>query len=109
VGSRYVGNLLTNPELSNAFHLHGEVRLPFSKGKRTMAKIALIAAAAAVGIGISIMTGGLGAFPVGAWTADILSGAAVGGSIGEPCEGLMFPGGEPLWFEGEDDDENRTT
>lgn len=71
-----------------------------------MAKIAIMAGAIAAGIGISVLTGGLGTFAVGAWAADIVAGATVGAAVGEPAEGLMFPGSEPLRFEGEDEDEN---
>jgi len=76
-----------------------------------MAKIAIMAGAIAAGIGISILTGGLGTFAVGAWAADIVAGATVGAAVGQSVEGLMFPGSESRWFEdeGEDDDENRTT
>jgi len=38
------------------------------------------------------MTGGLGAFPVGAWAADIFAGASVGMSIGEVDEESIFRG-----------------
>lgn len=55
-----------------------------------MAKIALIAGFIAAGIGISIATGGLGTFAVGAWGADILAGATVGASVGKPSEDF-FP------------------
>jgi Putative phage tail protein len=61
-----------------------------------MARIALIAGVAAAGIGISILTGGLGTFAVGAWAADIIAGAAVGGSLGATLGAFLFPSKMPF-------------
>ena len=57
-----------------------------------MARIALAVGLGIIGGAISVMTGGLGAFPVGAWAADIFAGASVGMSIGEVDEESMFRG-----------------
>jgi hypothetical protein len=51
-----------------------------------MARIALAVSLAAVGAVVSVMTGGLGMFPVGAWAADIMAGAGVGFSVGDVRE-----------------------
>lgn len=56
-----------------------------------MARIALIAGAAIAGAVISVATGGLGAFPVGAWITDIVAGAAVGASVGNMLSNIIFP------------------
>jgi hypothetical protein len=56
-----------------------------------VAKIAIIAAAAVAGAVISVATGGLGAFAVGAWAQDIIAGASVGMSIGGLVAQLAFP------------------
>ena len=57
-----------------------------------MARIALAVGGAILGAAISVATGGLGTFAVGAWAADILAGASVGASIGEVDEESMFRG-----------------
>ena len=57
-----------------------------------MAKIALAVGGAILGAAISVATGGLGTFAVGAWAADILAGASVGFSIGKADEESMFRG-----------------
>jgi hypothetical protein len=69
-----------------------------------VAKIAILAGFIAAGIGISILTGGLGTFAVGAWASDIAAGAVVGASIGKIDEEFMYAG-TAARFEG-DDDEN---
>jgi hypothetical protein len=56
-----------------------------------MARIALIAGCIAAGIAISVMTGGLGTFAVGAWTADIIAGASVGAAAGSVLSSVIFP------------------
>lgn len=56
-----------------------------------MARIALIAAAAIGGALLSVATGGLGTFAVGAWAADIIAGASVGASIGGVLGSIIFP------------------
>src|ERR1700741_4248626 len=56
-----------------------------------MAKIALIAGLAIAGAFISVATGGLGAFAVGAWATDIIAGAAVGASVGSVLSSVIFP------------------
>lgn len=56
-----------------------------------MAKIAIIAAAVAAGVLISVATGGLGAFAVGSWAADIFAGAAVGAAVGNTVASLALP------------------
>ena len=63
-----------------------------------MAKIAIAAAAATAGAIISVATGGLGAFPVGAWAADIIAGASVGLSVGEVVGAIAFPGRRPIQY-----------
>ncbi len=57
-----------------------------------MARIALMVGLAVAGAVISVMTGGLGTFAVGAWTADIVAGAGVGAAVGSLAGGLLFPG-----------------
>jgi len=57
-----------------------------------MARIALAVGLGILGAAISVATGGLGAFPVGAWAADIFAGASVGFSIGEVDEESVFRG-----------------
>lgn len=56
-----------------------------------MARIALTIGAAVAGAFISVVTGGLGAFAVGAWATDIIAGLAVGAAIGNAAGGLIFP------------------
>jgi hypothetical protein len=56
-----------------------------------MARIALIAGMAVAGAFISVATGGLGTFAVGAWAADIIAGAAVGASVGSVLSSIIFP------------------
>jgi hypothetical protein len=55
-----------------------------------MARIALIAGMAAAGAVLSVMTGGLGAFAVGAWIPDIMAGLAAGAAVGETIGSLVF-------------------
>jgi hypothetical protein len=55
-----------------------------------MARIALIAGMAAAGAVLSVMTGGLGAFAVGAWIPDIMAGLAAGAAVGETIGNLVF-------------------
>ena len=57
-----------------------------------MARIAIAVGAAIAGAVLSVATGGLGAFAVGAWAQDILAGASVGFSIGKVDEDSMFHG-----------------
>jgi hypothetical protein len=79
------------------------VRLPFSKGLKQMAKIALIASFAALGA----LTGGLawagylGFGIAGSAFGAIALGAGVGGAVGQLQTELVFPGSEPRWFEEE--------
>lgn len=56
-----------------------------------MARIALIAGMAVAGAFISVATGGLGTFAVGAWASDIIAGAAVGASVGNMLSNIIFP------------------
>lgn len=56
-----------------------------------MARIALIAGMAVLGAAISVATGGLGTFAVGAWMADIIAGASVGAMVGSVLSALIFP------------------
>lgn len=56
-----------------------------------MARIALIAGMAIAGAAISVATGGLGAFAVGAWATDIIAGASVGASVGSVLSNIIFP------------------
>jgi hypothetical protein len=55
-----------------------------------MARIALIAGMAAAGAVLSVMTGGLGAFAVGAWIPDIMAGLAAGAAVGETIGSIVF-------------------
>jgi hypothetical protein len=67
-----------------------------------MARIALAVGAAALGAVVGVMTGGLGMFPIGAWTADILAGASAGFSVGAVREeDFDFFRGQRLLSEGE--------
>jgi hypothetical protein len=61
-----------------------------------MAKIALAVAAAAAGVAISVATGGLGAFAVGAWIPDIIAGASVGLAVGGAIGQIAFPNRQKL-------------
>lgn len=56
-----------------------------------MARIAIIAGVALAGAAISVATGGLGTFAVGAWAADIIAGAAVGAAVGSVLSAVIFP------------------
>lgn len=56
-----------------------------------MARIALIAGMAIAGAAISVATGGLGAFAIGAWATDIIAGASVGASVGSVLSNIIFP------------------
>jgi hypothetical protein len=56
-----------------------------------VAKIALIAGMALAGAALSVMTGGLGTFAIGAWAADIIAGASVGASAGALLGNIIFP------------------
>lgn len=64
-------------------------RIRVSKTK--MARIALIAGIAIAGAVISVATGGLGTFEVGAWAADIIAGASVGAAVGSVLSNIIFP------------------
>jgi hypothetical protein len=55
-----------------------------------MARIALIAGMAVAGAVLSVMTGGLGAFAVGAWIPDIMAGLAAGAAVGQTIGSLVF-------------------
>jgi hypothetical protein len=55
-----------------------------------MARIALIAGMAVAGAVLSVMTGGLGAFAVGAWIPDIMAGLAAGAAVGQTLGSLVF-------------------
>jgi hypothetical protein len=55
-----------------------------------MARIALIAGLAVAGAVLSVMTGGLGAFAVGAWIPDIMAGLAAGAAAGQTIGSLVF-------------------
>jgi hypothetical protein len=63
-----------------------------------VAKVAIAIGAAAAGIGISIATGGLGAFAVGAWVPDIIAGASAGLAVGSAINAIAFPGKRPLQY-----------
>jgi hypothetical protein len=54
-----------------------------------MARIAIAVAAGVAGAVVGVLTGGLGAFPIGAWAADIISGFGVGFSAGDLAGGLF--------------------
>src|ERR1700675_2357290 len=56
-----------------------------------MARIALILGVALAGAAISVATGGLGAFAVGAWGADIFAGLAAGATAGSILAQMVFP------------------
>jgi hypothetical protein len=51
--------------------------------------IALAVSLAAVGAVVGVLTGGLGAFPIGAWASDIIAGATVGFGVGDARGGLF--------------------
>jgi hypothetical protein len=68
-----------------------------------MAKIAIMAGAILAGVGISVLTGGLGTFAVGAWASDIIAGATVGAAVGKIDEEFMYAG-TAARFEGENDE-----
>jgi hypothetical protein len=55
-----------------------------------MARIALIAGMAVAGAVLSVMTGGLGAFAVGAWIPDIMAGLAAGAAVGQTIGSMVF-------------------
>lgn len=61
------------------------------RGRCIIARIALIAGAAVAGAFISVATGGLGAFAVGAWATDIIAGATVGAAVGSVLSSVIFP------------------
>src|ERR1051326_222664 len=56
-----------------------------------MAKIAISVGLGIVGAFISVATGGLGTFAVGAWAADIIAGFGVGAAAGNVLGNLIFP------------------
>lgn len=60
-----------------------------------MARIALVVGMALAGAAISVATGGLGTFAVGAWVADIAAGASVGATVGNLLGQIFFPGPKP--------------
>ena len=54
-----------------------------------MARIALAAGLAVAGAVLGVMTGGLGAFALGAWGQDIIWGATLGFGAGDAKGGLF--------------------
>src|SRR5208282_1223949 len=66
-------------------------RVHVPRGGRLMSRIALIAGMALAGAVISVATGGLGTFAVGAWAADIAAGASLGASAGSLLSSVIFP------------------
>jgi hypothetical protein len=69
-----------------------------------MARIALAVGLGIAGAVVGVLPGGLGAFPVGAWAADIFAGFGAGFSAGN-ARGGLFVG----QMEKEEDDEITTT
>jgi len=55
-----------------------------------MARIALAAGLAVAGAVLGVMTGGLGAFALGAWGQDIVWGATLGFGAGDAKSGLFL-------------------
>jgi len=63
-----------------------------------MAKVAIAVGAAVAGAVISVATGGLGLFAVGAWVPDIIAGASAGLAVGSVIGAAAFPGRNPVRY-----------